>query len=224
MLHDYNVKKMRNFVDRGERDAAWTMKIYDNAANRVSLIASQPEVNCDLLNDYTVLWVEQINEIVGRKALVADVPTIVKMQKEILSRWPTMPQSKKQAILNATENLWSFRNVYPHCAPLYKEHQKYVWSKELVSSVPDLKSVVEARAQEFAKIAKKDPNWKEKMEQINEAALQAYLQRQQQEFDRQMKMMDRIYDSVVFSGKMNAINNAILRAPAGTTVRIDIRP
>ncbi len=220
----HNEKEIRSYTERGERDSVWLMKIYDNAWHRTPLIASEPGLSRRIISDYTALQAARLNEILGSKAVIADVPTIIKMQKEIVTKWPTYSPAKRENILRSPRELSSFYQVYPHFTPLYQEHQKYLWSKEMVASMPALKPIVEARAAEFVRIAKKNPNWKEEMEQNNQAAFNAFLQKNEEQHQRLMKMMDRIYDSTVFSGKMNAINNAILRAPAGTTVHIDIRP
>ncbi len=220
----HNEKEIRSYTERGERDSAWLMKIYDNAWHRTPLIASEPGLSRRIISDYTALQAARINEILGSKAVIADVPAIIKMQKEIIAKWPTYSALKREAILKAPSGLFNFYEVYPNCAPLYREHQKYLWSREMAVTNPQLKPIVDARAAEFAKIAKKNPNWQEEMEKANQEAINAFLQKNEEKHQRLMKMMDRMYDSMVFSGKMNAINNAILRAPAGTTVHIDIRP
>ena len=177
-----------------------------------------------MVSDYTSLRAQQLNEVLGQKAVIADVPSIIKLQKEVLAKWPAMSAAKKEAILTAPRALSSIYQVYPHFSPLYQEYQKHLWGQDMVASIPQIKPAVDARAAEFAKIAKKNPNWKDEMEKNNQAIFTAFLQRNEEQHQRLMKNMDRMYDSVVFSGKMNAINNAILRAPSGSTVRIDIRP
>jgi hypothetical protein len=220
----HNEAAIRGFTERGDRDSVWLMKIYDSAWHRTPLLASEPGLSRRIISDYTALRAQQINAILGQKAVIADVPAIINMQKEILAKWPMMPAAKRQAILEAPRGLASIYQVYPNFTPLYQEYQKHLWGQEMVASTPQLKPVVEARAQEFAQIAKKNPNWKAEMEANNQAAFQAFLQRDQEAHQRLMKTMDRMYDSVVFSNKMTALNNAILRAPAGSTVNITIRP
>jgi hypothetical protein len=220
----HNIKELKEFAERGERDAVWLLKIYNESWQQRPIIASEPSLNRSIMNDYAILRTMQLNEIVGQRAIIADVPLIVSMQKEIVAKWAMYPESKKKAILGTPRALSFMYTVYPHCTPFYKEHQKHLWGQDIVVSTPQIKPIVDARAREFVLIAKKNPDWKTQMENNNEIALQAYLQRKQSEYDRQLKMMDRMYDSMVFSNKMNAINNAILRAPSGSTVHIDIRP
>jgi hypothetical protein len=220
----HNIKKLEEFAERGERDAVWLLKLYNESWQQRPVIASEPSLNRSIINEYAVLRTMQLNEIVGQRAVIADVPLIASMQKEIVAKWATYPESKKKSILGAPKALSFMYQVYPHCTPFYKEHQKHLWGQDIASATPQIKPIVDARAKEFAIIAKKNPDWKTQMENNNETALQAYLQRKQAEYDRQLKMMDKIYDSMVFSNKMTSINNAILRAPAGSTVHIDIRP
>jgi hypothetical protein len=221
---EHNEKEIRSFTERGERDAVWLMKIYDNAWHRTPLIASEPGLSRRIVSDYTALQVARINEILGKTTLIADVPMIIKMQKEIVAKWPTYSPVKREGILKAPRELSSFYQVYPHFSPLYQEHQKYLWSREMVASMPALKPVVDARAAEFAKIAKKNPNWKEDMERNNQEVFDAFLKRDMKQHERLIDMMIDIRKSQDFSNKINALNNAILRAPAGSTVHIDIRP
>ena len=145
----HNEKEIRSFTERGERDAVWLMKIFDNSWHRAPLVASEPGLSRRAIGDYTALRAQQLNEILGQKAAIADVPAIVKMQKEILAKWPTMPAAKKEAILTATRALSSIYQVYPHFSPMYQEYQKHLWGQEMVASIPQIKPVVEARAAEF---------------------------------------------------------------------------
>jgi hypothetical protein len=220
----HNEKEIRSFTERGERDSMWLMKIYDNAWHRTPLIASEPGLSRSIVCDYTRLQAARINEILGRKAVLADVSASIQMQKEIVAKWSTYSPAKRETILKAPSGLFNIYEVYPYCASLYQEHQKYLWGRDMVASIPQLKPVVDARAAEFAKIAKKNPNWKEDMDKANQEAINAYLQKNEEKHQRMMKIMDRMYDSMVFSNKMTALNNAILRAPSGSTVHIDIRP
>ena len=220
---DHNLASIRSFTERGERDAVWLVKIYENAWQNTPLIASEPGLTRRTISAYASLRSLQANEVIGTKATVADVPAILRMQKDILAKWPSLSAAKKTDILQSTKGLFRMYQVYPHFTPLYQEHEKHLWGLDMVASMPQIKPIVDARSKEFASIAKKDPNWKANMERNNEAAFKAFLQKNDADFQRQMKMMDRIYDSVVFSGKINAINNAILRAPSGSSVRIDVR-
>ena len=101
---------------------------------------------------------------------------------------------------------------------------RHLWGLDMVKTMPQLKPLVDARTKEFADIAKKYPNWKEEMEQANQAAFQAYLQQKQQEHERLMKSLDRMYDSVVFSGKMRQLSSLVTNAPSGSTVNVTIHP
>jgi hypothetical protein len=221
---DHNEKAVREFAERGERDALWLMKIYDSAWHRTALIPSEPALTRRVVSDYAALRAQQINQILGTKAAVADVAAILQVQKEVLAKWASYSPAKRAAILAAPSGLSSIYQVYPHFAPLYQEYQKHLWGQEMVASIPQLKPIVDARAKEFAAIAKKNPNWKAEMEANNQATFQAFLQRNEEAHQRLMKQMDRMYDSVVFSGKMAAAASLIRNAPNGTTVHVDIRP
>ncbi len=221
---DRNIKKLREFAERGDRDSLWLLNIYENSYQRQPLIPTEPKLSRKIVAQYGMLRAMQINEVVGRKVAFSDIRSHARIVKEVVAKWPTFSAAKRAMILDAPQGLYRINNTYSHFTPLYQEYQKHLWGQDMVVSIPKLKPLVEARSAEFARIAKKNPNWKAEMEANNQAAFTAFLQKNEEAFQRQMKAMDRMYDSIVFSNKISAINNAILRAPVGTEVRIDIRP
>jgi hypothetical protein len=220
----HNQKALEEFAERGDRDSIWLLKIFKESAQRTPLLESEPMLSRSVIRAYASLRVAQLNEVVGQRVLTADTALAVNMIKEVLAKWSTLPAIKRSAILDAPRALASIIDVYPHFIPLYQEFQKEEWGRDLVLTTPQIKPIVDARSKAFADIAKKDPNWKSKMEENNMTAFRAYLARDEANFQRMMKMSEQMFDSMVFSNKMNAIHNAILRAPNGTTVNIQIHP
>jgi hypothetical protein len=165
-----------------------------------------------------------VNEMYGKRVAVPEVMLTINLQNEMVQKWGSYDADKKAFILDTKNLLFTFYQVYPHCIPLKREHMKYTWGKQLMKSMPSLKPYIEGQGNAFAVLAKKKPNWQEEMEETNEQALKLYIARKQVEYDRMLDNLKKMGESMEFSNKMIALQNAISRAPAGTTVNVTIRP
>ena len=165
-----------------------------------------------------------LNALYGKKALAPDVMLTIQMQNHIAKGWNQFDPSNTGFHSRRRHESQGDPTVVCDFRSTQTGHMRLLWGRELSKGMPQLKPLVDAHEKLFADLAKKDPQWQDKMEEANNQVVQAYLARKQKEYDGVLAGMKSLFDSMHFSQQMQSLQNTSNRAPAASTIHVPVRP